>query len=150
LNNDHFDIERSADGRSFTKIGRVQGQSTTGIAQNYGFTDAAPLTGNNYYRLAQVDLDGKIIYSQIRFLSFNGQGGALKVFPNPVRSTLHIQLPQAASGQDALQLYDFSGLKVLVQSVSAGTLQTDADISTLAPGMYILRYGNESVKVVKQ
>ena len=150
LNNDYFDIERSADGRSFTKIGRLQGHGTTGIAQDYSFTDAAPLTGNNYYRLAQVDLDDKIAYSQIRLVSFNGQGGALKVFPNPARSTLHIQLPKAASGQDALQLYGLSGLKVLVQSVSAGTLQTDADISTLAPGMYILRYGNESVKVVKK
>ena len=150
LNNDHFDIERSADGRLYTKIGRVQGNSNTGIVQNYGFTDAAPLTGNNYYRLAQVDLNGKITYSQIRLLSFNEQGGMLKVFPNPVRSTLHIQLPQTASGQDALQLYDLAGLKVLVQSVPAGALQMDADISTLAPGMYILRYGNKSVKVVKQ
>lgn len=150
LDNDHFDIERSADGRSFTKIGRIQGQGSTGLAQNYDFTDAAPLAGNNYYRLAQVDQDGEITYSQIRLLSFNGQGGALKVFPNPVRSTLHIQLPRAASGQDALQLYDISGLKVLVQSVSAGTIQTDADISSLAPGLYILHYGNESVKVVKK
>lgn len=150
LNNDHFDIERSADGRSFTKIGRVQGQGTTSIVQNYGFTDAAPLTGNNYYRLAQVDLDGKIVYSQTRLLSFTGQGGTLKVFPNPARSTLHIQLPQAASGQNALQLFDLTGLKVLVQSIPAGTLQTDADIRTLVPGTYILRYGDESVKVVKQ
>ncbi len=150
LNNDHFAIERSADGRSFTKIGRVQGFGTTSIAQHYRFTDAAPLTGNNYYRLAQVDLDGKITYSQIRLLSLNGQGGALKVFPNPVKSALHIQLPQAAPGQNALQLYDLTGLKVLVQSVPAGSLQIDADITTLAPGMYIVRYGNESVKVVKQ
>jgi hypothetical protein len=150
LNNDHFDIERSADGRLFTKIGRIQGQGTTGISQHYRFTDAAPLTGNNYYRLAQVDLDDKITYSKTRLLSFSGQGGMLKIFPNPVRSTLHIQLPQAASGQHALQLFDLTGLKVLVQSIPAGTLQTDADISTLAPGTYILRYGNESVKVVKQ
>lgn len=150
LNNDHFDIERSADGISFTKIGRVQGLGTTGIAQQYQFTDAAPLTGNNYYRLAQVDRNGKITWSQLRLLSFNGPGGGLKVFPNPVRSTLHIQLPQPASGQTSLQLYDLTGLKVLVQSVPAGSLQTDADITTLAPGMYILHYGNESVKVVKQ
>jgi hypothetical protein len=151
LNNDHFDIERSANGSSFVKIGRVQGYGTTSITQHYSFTDAAPLAGNNYYRLAQVDLDNKITYSQIRLLSFNGQGSStLKVFPNPVKSTLHIQLPQAASGQEPLQLYTITGIKVLVQSVPAGTLQMDADISTLTAGIYILRYGNETVRVVKQ
>ncbi|MFT3935752.1 MAG: T9SS type A sorting domain-containing protein [Chitinophagaceae bacterium] len=150
LNNDHFDIERSANGVAFTKIGRVQGHGTTTIAQQYTFTDAVPLAGNNYYRLAQVDLDGKVTYSQIRLLSFNVQAGALKAFPNPAKSTLHIQLPQAAPGQHSLQLYNLSGVQVLMQSVPAGSLQMDADISSLSAGIYILRYGNESVRVVKQ
>ena len=42
------------------------------------------------------------------------------------------------------------GLKVLVQLVPAGTLQTEADINTLTPCMYILHYGNKSVRVAKQ
>lgn len=149
-NNSHFDIERSADGNLFTKIGRVEGHGTTGITQQYRFTDAAPFTGNNYYRLAQIDFDGRKNYSGVRLLIFNGQAGILKVSPNPVKSTLHVQLPQRASGQVALQMYNLSGLKVLVQSVPAGTLQMDADISNLAPGVYILRYDKETIKVVKQ
>ena len=150
INNDHFDIERSANGNLFTKIGRVQGSGTTSIAQHYQFVDPAPLTSNNYYRLAQVDVDGKITYSQTRLLSFNSQSGVLKLYPNPARTTVHIQLPQQASGQHALELYDLAGLKVLVQNVPAGTLQIEADISTLASGIYILHYGNETLKVVKQ
>ncbi|MBO9563815.1 MAG: T9SS type A sorting domain-containing protein [Niastella sp.] len=150
FNNDHFDIERSADGRAFTKIGRLQGNGTTSIPQDYRFTDAAPLTGNNYYRLAQVDLDGNINYSPIRLLSFNAQVRTMQLSPNPAKSTLHILLPQAASGQHNIELYNLSGMKVLVQSVPAGTMQLDADISTLAPGMYIVRYGDKNMKVVKQ
>ncbi len=150
LNNDHFDIQRSADGTQFTTIGRVQGHGTTSIPQDYRFTDAVPLTGNNYYRIAQSDIDGRITYSQIRLLSFTGLNGKLTVYPNPVRSALHIQLPQAASGQDLLQLFDLNGLKVLAQSVPAGSLQADADLRTLAPGVYILHYGNQSARVIKQ
>lgn len=150
LNNDHFDIERSADGSTFTKIGTVKGNGTTSLTQQYSFTDAAPFTGNNYYRLVQVDLDGKITYSSVRLLSFNMLSGTLKVFPNPVQSTLRIQLPQAASGQYALQLYTLGGLKVLEQSIPAGSLQKDVDVSILSPGIYVLRYGNEKVKVVKR
>lgn len=149
-NNDYFEIERSADGRSFAAIGRVQGNGTTNLAQQYSFTDDALLSGNNYYRLAQADMDGKITYSQIRLLSLQAQGGTLKAFPNPVQSTLHIQLPQAASGQEPLQLHTLTGVKVLVQPVPAGTLQMDVDISTLAAGIYFLRYGHQSKRIVKQ
>ncbi|RYY59220.1 MAG: T9SS type A sorting domain-containing protein [Chitinophagaceae bacterium] len=150
LNNDHFDIERSVDGRVFTKIGRVQGNGTTSIPQDYSFVDAAPVRGNNYYRLAQVDLDGRVEYSQVRLLSFDGQVGKMMLSPNPVKNLLHVTLPQAASGQDLLELYNVSGLKVLVQMIPAGTLQLDADVSTQAPGVYIMRYGKASVKVVKE
>jgi hypothetical protein len=150
LNNDHFDIQRSADGRTFTTIGRVQGNGTTSIRQDYQFTDAAPLAGYNYYRLAQVDLDGRTTYSPVRSLSFNEQALVMQLSPNPAKNTLHISLPQAASGQDVIELYNLSGRKVMVQSVSAGTIRVDTDISMLAPGMYIVRYGDSSVKVIKE
>ncbi|RYY52283.1 MAG: T9SS type A sorting domain-containing protein, partial [Chitinophagaceae bacterium] len=147
---DHFDIERSADGRVFNKIGRVAGNGTTSIPQDYRFTDAAPLTGNNYYRLAQVDIDGHIEYSQIRLLAFNAVAGKMILSPNPVKSILNIRLPLAASGQDLLELYNLSGRKVLVQSVPAGVLQVDVDISSLAPGVYVGQYGKTSMKLVKE
>ncbi|MET0298940.1 MAG: T9SS type A sorting domain-containing protein, partial [Flavitalea sp.] len=150
-NNDRFDIERSADGRVFTKIGSVAslvGTSTT--VQNYQYTDKTPLDASNYYRLAQVDLDGTTTYSEVRLVSFNVKAGVLKVFPNPVKTNLHVQLPQAATGNEKLQLFDLRGVKVLVQSVQAGTIQLDTDISMLMPGVYILRYGNESLRVLKQ
>ena len=150
LNNDHFEIERSADGRVFSRIGRVAGNGTTNVTQDYRFVDATPLNGNNYYRLAQVDIDGRIEYSQIRLLSFNAQAGKMIISPNPATVALNILLPEAASGQDRLELYNISGLKVLVQSVPAGTLQLDADISSLAPGMYVVRYGKSSMKLVKK
>ncbi|RYZ40820.1 MAG: T9SS type A sorting domain-containing protein, partial [Sphingobacteriales bacterium] len=150
LQNDHFDIQRSADGRTFTTIGRVQGNGTTSIRQDYQFTDAAPFAGDNYYRLAQVDIDGHIDYSQTRMLSFNAQVGSMQLSPNPVRSTLQITLPQAASGHDVVELYNLSGRKVLVQSVPAGTKQVNIEVSMLAPGMYIVRYGDGRMKLMKQ
>ncbi|RYY54944.1 MAG: hypothetical protein EOO09_12490 [Chitinophagaceae bacterium] len=73
LNNDHFDIERSVDGRVFSKIGRVAGNGTTSIPQDYRFTDASPVSGNNYYRLAQVDIDGHIeqITLNVNFIKYD-------------------------------------------------------------------------------
>ena len=60
-NNDHYLIERSADGLYFSKIAEVKGSGTTGEAHSYSFTDESFTEGAlNYYRLKQVDLNGKI------------------------------------------------------------------------------------------
>ena len=65
INNDHYDIERSSDGISFTKIGSVNAIAS-GDVQQYNFNDVMPLPGNNYYRLKQVDKDGSSQYSSIQ------------------------------------------------------------------------------------
>lgn len=150
INNSHFDIERSGNGNSFTKIGRVEGNGTTGNRQVYAYTDPVPLKGRNYYRLAQVDLDGKTGYSPVRLLVFNEPlMGMLKAIPNPAKTILHVVLPQTATGQDVVQLYNPEGKKVLQQSVAAGAKELDVDVSVLLPGTYILRYGSNSIKVLK-
>jgi hypothetical protein len=76
--------------------------------------------------------------------------GVLRANPNPVKTTLHVQLPQAASGQVAAQMYDIRGRKVLQQMVPAGALQADIDVSTLIAGIYILRYDNKDIKIMKE
>lgn len=150
LNNDHFEIQRSTDGRVFTTIGRVKGNGTTSIRQEYRFADVAPVMGTNYYRLAQVDVDGRTNYSAVRLVSFNVPVLAMQLSPNPAKNSLRIVLPQAASGQEVVELYNLLGRKVMVQAVPVGTIRVDADISSLTPGIYIVRYGESNMKVVKQ
>ena len=58
LNNDHFDIMRSSDGRRFLKIGEVKGSGTTSNEVSYTYRDITPISGPNYYKLNQVDFDG--------------------------------------------------------------------------------------------
>ena len=58
--NDHFDIERSADGNSnWIKIASVKSKGNSMHQQAYNTYDVQPLNGNNFYRLNQVDNDGK-------------------------------------------------------------------------------------------
>lgn len=150
-NNSHFNIEHSGDGSSFSQIGRVAGNGTTSNSHQYTYTDATPLKGKNYYRLVQVDLDGKRNYSETRLVAFDAPVQAmLKAMPNPVKTTLHMALPVAANGYDGVQLYNLEGKKVLHRSVAAGAKALDVDVSVLLPGIYILRYGNNNIKVVKQ
>lgn len=64
-NNSHFDIERSADGSIFEKVGQVLGAGNSNIAIDYVFRDTEPLLGQSYYQLVQVDYDGTTTYSDV-------------------------------------------------------------------------------------
>jgi hypothetical protein len=73
-NSEYFVIERSADVQSFEAVGRVASAGFSESMQVYGFTDAAPLKGTNYYRLRQVDRDGRFEYSKILGLTYDADG----------------------------------------------------------------------------
>lgn len=80
-NADQFEIEHSADGYLFAKIGTVPARNRSD-EQQYRFIDQAKRTGIHYYRLASRDLDGSVSLTNIRAVVFD-QDAAFKVFPNP-------------------------------------------------------------------
>ena len=67
-NNDYFSIERSRDGYSWSKIGDVDGAGNSSIQNTYQFIDEKPYIYSSYYRLKQVDFDGKYKYSDIIYV----------------------------------------------------------------------------------
>ncbi len=64
VNSNYYEIQRSRDGQSFSKIGNVYAQGTSALENSYSFKDILPFKGTNYYRLSMVDLDGKMSYSK--------------------------------------------------------------------------------------
>lgn len=80
INNSYFDVERSKDSKTFYSIGTKQGSNNDGI-NNYSFTDHAPLKGINYYRLKQIDKDGK--FSLSKTVSAMFEQTKTKLYPNP-------------------------------------------------------------------
>lgn len=59
-NNSHFNILSAGENRKFIKIGEIKGSGNTNISANYSFTDYNPVSGTNYYRLQQVDLNNTV------------------------------------------------------------------------------------------
>jgi uncharacterized repeat protein (TIGR01451 family) len=140
VNSASFNIERSFDGVSFTKVGQVAAKGTTALASTYAFTDAAVAartTGAVYYRLKQVDLDGTSTYSPVRTVSFTKVASlALSLYPNPAQYATGLdlsQLPASASYQ--VQLLDATGRLVRSATVSGGQVQP-LDLHELATGTY--------------
>ena len=132
-------MERSADGVSFTDIGKVAGHGSSAIEQQYQFTDNAPVQGTNYYRLKQVDLDGKATYSAIAKVSFDNVESVLRVYPNPAKNTVVITLPIRASSS-VVTVLDVNGRKVMQKQINAGTTSQTLTVSGLAAGRYELQW----------
>ncbi|WP_127130186.1 T9SS type A sorting domain-containing protein [Pseudoflavitalea rhizosphaerae] len=135
LENKGFEIERSADGRNFVKIGWVDGNGNSHSTIKYDFTDASPLSGRNYYRLRQVDIDGNFSYSEISAIS-TVNSTRLTVSPNPVSNMLYIEYD--VKNNASLAILDLQG-RVLWKRQGQGTSSLiSLPVQQLANGVYFL------------
>jgi uncharacterized repeat protein (TIGR01451 family) len=140
LHSAYFDVERSFDGTTFTKIGQLAAQGSKLTPTAYTLTDAGIGTRTQapvYYRLKQVDVDGSFAYSPVRTLAFTQPASlALSLYPNPARSTTSLELSQlpASSAYQVLML-DATGRQVLATTLAGGAPRL-LDVSSLAAGTY--------------
>lgn len=111
LNNDYFVVERSADGRNFEDLEWVSGQGTTSEAHFYQIQDKNPWSGDNYYRLRQVDFDGTTTYSDIRIVKRDSE--KVLVYPNPVEETLYLSMSQFKTGEVDFFIHNMTGQTML-------------------------------------
>lgn len=137
-NNSHFHIQRSADSRSWEAIGRVEGHGTTLEPQEYGFTDTRPLAGINYYRLEQVDFDGRAEYSKVLSAEFGTSTvRSVTLSPNPAFDELLIGLPPDDGDGYTAQVFDLRGKTWIAKvPVSGGK---GLDVGQLPVGVYMVR-----------
>ncbi len=144
-NSAYFAVERSRTGQpaDFVAIGQLAGQGTTAVAHTYRFADPnAAATGTPvYYRLCQVDANGRRTYSPVRAVSFaeSARPASLALFPNPAAgpgTTLDLSpLPATATYQ--VRLLDATGRASRQWALPGGQPQP-LGLAGLAPGHYLL------------
>lgn len=142
INQHYFDIEHSADGTVFTKIGSVfsKQQNSTAPA-DYLIEHGSPNKGVNFYRLKQVDLDGKFKYSNIIPVNYNYSiVQSIKINPNPVSNRLNMALSVFENCHIIYKIYNTDGreMKTLSAKAFAGNNNFTADVASLANGNYIV------------
>ena len=154
-NNDHFGVQHSADGIQFTEVGSVKSRGNSSQAQSYDFTDYNAVPGVNYYRLEQVDADGRRSYSVVATVMLSANGNLWKILPNPATDRTSLKANQKLSNVN-IQLIDLSGKVVYSlqkSKVDAGELIT-IPVNQLTKGMYIIKMNskemNSSDKLIVQ
>lgn len=147
-NNDHFIVERSRDSKYFTEISdRIYSKGINGYSNtelNYEYTDQLPLEGHNYYRLRQVDRDGKVTYSPVIDIYF-GTDSRVNVYPNPVKHELTVDVLVSKPTSADVKLMDASGrvVKNMHANFNIGNNELRFSMDDLADGIYLLRVSND-------
>lgn len=133
INTNTFIVQRSKNGNDFVNIATVKAAGNSSSPKNYVHIDNDIFGLQSqliYYRLQQVDNDGKISFSEIKNVNLHQSATTISVYPNPAKNELHIQ------GSDIFTstIFDMNGRIVLVAKQSNQIINT----SMLKDGIYIL------------
>ena len=164
LNNKGYNVQVSTDGKEFRTIGFVACTLPNSVStKDYSFIDTeAGKASIRYYRLQQVDVDGKTAYFAPKSVSFEGKASAstMLAYPNPFNDSdgLRVALQSATSGKGQLRVVDMTGRTISQESMEVAAGANNFPVSGLnnmGAGLYMVNFtlpGGETktVKIVKQ
>ncbi|HET9826209.1 MAG TPA: T9SS type A sorting domain-containing protein [Chitinophagaceae bacterium] len=150
MNNDHYEIQRSADGQHFYTIGRIKGEILSTTKKTYTFEDARPPM-KCFYRLVQVDIDNReriyktiaVVRSEIPYITLN--------FQNPVADNLLLSFQTNAVTKAQLSIVSMSGSIVLNKTIlcNDGDNRVLTNLSSLPAGKYIISLKSDDFYATK-
>jgi len=147
-NNNYFTVEKSSDAIQFAGIGNVAGHGTTVLPHNYALVDHHPFTGMNYYRLRQVDFDGRSSYSEVVAVLVNNEDLVTSIY-NPADHTIkiHFNKPQ---DQAKIKLFGSNGQLIRSAQLANNISRYDLNLPVLASGIYIIQIVSEDIQYSKK
>ncbi|OQP64527.1 T9SS type A sorting domain-containing protein [Niastella populi] len=154
-NNAYFSVEASTDGNNFHEIGKVTGRNNRMGTETYHFTDNNN-TAVMYYRIKQVDIDGRHEYSKI--LRINNSASSMQVsYQNPVKQNATLTLEVDMSSQVIMTVMNTEGKQLLKKAalLQAGRNQVQLDLSRWPAGVYYCnihntQLGDQTLRLIKE
>lgn len=133
-----YEVERSLDGENFVTLNAT---IATG-ANTYNFTDANPVSGNNFYRIRSVSTDDKFQYSKLVVVKMDKTSG-IRVYPNPITDgSVSVEFKNMATGKYSIRLLTGIGETIFTKTISHAAVTSTEKIHTankLISGMYQLQ-----------
>ena len=145
-NNLGFEIHRSNDGHQYEQIGFVPGHGTSNQEHHYTFLDQAKDWQERYYRLVQIDHDGRAqVFTAIRVLRQSPSRLAIiGNYPNPFNAGTFINYELPETGWVKISISNLNGQSVRdlrqgMQSAGSHSIRWDGCLTSgvkAASGIY--------------
>lgn len=152
--NKGFNVQHSADGSKWENITFISSRKIPETTQKYSYSYNANLSGRHYYRIQQVDIDGKESYTDVKSVNFTSQAREISMWPNPAKNVININNEGSNNSEYTnAQIYNLSGNLSLEKKLSEGL--NAIDISSLPTGAYIVKANTTAgssftQKIIKQ
>ncbi|HXD79050.1 MAG TPA: T9SS type A sorting domain-containing protein, partial [Puia sp.] len=141
-----YTIEKSTDSIQFTDLDSLGPQPGNTTTHNYQYTDHNLTAGTTWYRLRMVDLNGGATLSPVRSVSLSGDGGIIRIFPDPVTDgPLYIS---STVNCRRIALMDVVG-RLIFEADVRGYLQT-VPVRNLARGIYLVIVDTDTGRQVQK
>ena len=156
INNDYFVIERSRNGIDWEYVQELLGAGNSSILIDYSYIDDDPYDGISYYRLKQVDFDGRFSYSFVRSVDLNGinrSTNELLIYPNPATNLINFQFDKFIKDELILTVYTIQGQLVFNEKVYLNNGQgiySITDLSVLGAGSYVVSISDQNAIHIRQ
>lgn len=160
-NNQGFEVQRSQNGTDYTVLGFVNSRASngnSGINLDYSYTDGNPAGTVQYYRLRQVDRDGRSKFSNV--IQIKGKQAARltisSVYPNPARNEITLSITSPVRSTVTVSIINMNGQTMGQQTIAIGTGSNSlpVNISNLPAGYYMFKltseHGSAVTRFVKQ
>lgn len=135
-NSDYFVLERaSGTAANFSAIAKINSKGNSSQPTAYSYLDATAKTGTYYYRLKQVDKDGRAVYSNVIIISTAAQS-RVKVYPNPLGNLLTIELPATSNAKTVVRIMNTEGRIMFEQTFAGASNLLQIKPGKMAAGMY--------------
>ena len=154
FNSSHFDVEKSTDGETWRVMATIPSAGTSNELLTYQAMDNSGTNGSNYYRLRQVDNDGKEkLYDPINVSCVETTAGYFTSYPNPSGNEFQVVVNnKEILGACTLNIVDAQGKVIDQRSIEVKEGINMFVISeTLNPGIYFLNItnGTKTTQVIK-
>jgi hypothetical protein len=146
INNDYFTIEHSADAANWILIKTVDGAGNSSTLRNYSFTDYITRNAVSYFRLKQIDFDGKSTYSRvitIKNCKENLVPNSLIIYPNPANGIINFLFNGDIRQVRSIEVFNVLGERVY----SSGRYESFINLTNKSNGMYFVHF-NLSTKTI--
>jgi len=139
-----FVIQRSGNGHEWQDIAAIASSAASDPAHPYSYTDHAPLSGANFYRIRMEDANKRSVYSTVS--EVRDDRTTIRCWPNPFTDLIRISGPPAMK---TMLLKDLRGRILYMKEAAAPTGEWQIPAGHLRPGLYIVQVGDETFKILK-
>lgn len=143
FNSDYFEVQRSDNGINWTSIATVNAAGNSTSVKKYSYTDYANAASKVYYRLKQVDIDGRFDLSAVRMINNQTIAGDVKI-SNGFANNVFIHFSSQLKGNVSVQVISLEGHRVNQRSLSNPIGQQILSVNQNLKGVYVVAVIDEN------